>query len=190
MSVPLLIWPVPIYKDGRKPVITDSYGYSEERGRLHAGIDIMYPRIPSDGGVYGVVQTPEFSRKSFMPFGIPAVAVADGKVKISALIGTGFQINLDHGSFTSQYFHLRKSFVREGQTIVKGQPLGEIGFNPIGYKLSHLHFQIKIDGNTVDPAPFFTKAQFVHNPWRNSIRWGVTTLGLLSVGWLLYKRKR
>lgn len=187
-TLPLLAWPVPLLVGGRKPRITDSFGYSEIRGRVHEGVDIMYPRLPSDGGKEDVAVLPIYARRSFMPFGVPAIAVANGQVIIVKKIGTGIVINVDHKGWVSQYFHLRSAAVKDGQYVAKGQALGEIGFDPSGYALNHLHFQIKIEGEIVDPEPYLRKAQFAVNPWHVGIGIG-TVLSLVGM-WFLYKKFR
>jgi len=171
----MLVFPVPIFKDGRKPIVTDSFGFKEARGRVHEGLDIMYPRIPEDGGAQGKIVLPFFGRRAYMPSRIPALAVDSGTVTVAARIGTGIQISVKHQDFTSQYFHLRTMKVREGDQVRRGQPLGEIWNNPIGFRLNHLHFQIRKSRRVVDPAPFLKNAVFVKNPWHRPFLVSVAT---------------
>jgi murein DD-endopeptidase MepM/ murein hydrolase activator NlpD len=54
---------------------------------------------------------------------------------------------------TTLYAHQAAFGVHPGDFVVKGQPIGVIG--ETGYATGpHLHFEVRIDGNPVDPAPF------------------------------------
>lgn len=145
-----LIYPVPRHPDGRAPKISSGYRTSDRP--THKGVDIMYRRVDSDGGPPNGGQLPSHSRRHFMPSGLPALCIAPGSVKISKEIGTGGYVVVDHGAgLTSQYMHLFNRRVAVGQSVRAGQVLGEIGFNPSGFKLIHLHFQLRQDGELLDP---------------------------------------
>jgi hypothetical protein len=86
------------------------------------------------------------------------VAFADGKVTNSKYSsnGGGEFIQIDHGNGQyTRYLHLKKGSraVKVGETVKKGQVLGYMGAtgNVTG---AHLHFDINIDGNYVDPIPY------------------------------------
>jgi murein DD-endopeptidase MepM/ murein hydrolase activator NlpD len=82
-------------------------------------------------------------------------ATADGKV-ISAEKNGGYGnfILIDHGNgYTSGYGHLLKFRVKEGDRVTRGQVIGFIG-NTGRSTGSHLHYEISVDGKTIDPYNF------------------------------------
>jgi murein DD-endopeptidase MepM/ murein hydrolase activator NlpD len=86
-------------------------------------------------------------------------ATADGKV-ISAEKNGGYGnfILIDHGNgYTSGYGHLLKFGVKEGDHVARGQVIGFIG-NTGRSTGSHLHYEISVDGKTIDPYNFLKVA--------------------------------
>lgn len=84
------------------------------------------------------------------------IAFDDGVVKISKYSATaGEYVQIDHGSYTTRYLHMKKGSrtVKVGDKVFQGQVLGYMGAtgNVTG---AHLHFDIKINGAFVDPAPY------------------------------------
>lgn len=70
--------------------------------------------------------------------------------------GYGNKIDIDHGNgLHTWYCHLSKIGVHEGQRVVKGGPIGEVGSTGEATG-PHLHYQIMQNGNPIDPAPFLT----------------------------------
>lgn len=104
------------------------YGY----GKFHEGIDFA------------------------MPSGTPLYAVADGKVaKVKVeFFGYGNQVVIDHGfGYKTRYAHMKKIAVHEGQTLVRGQYIGESG-NSGKSTGSHLHYEVHFKGKPVNPYDF------------------------------------
>lgn len=105
------------------------------------------------------------------------IAFADGIVKISKNSSSaGEYVELNHGSCYTRYLHMKKGSrtVKVGQAVKKGQILGYMGAtgNVTG---AHLHFDIKVNNEFVDPAPYlkgekeFNKADFnVVREWQVS----------------------
>lgn len=87
--------------------------------------------------------------------GIPGQAVnasAAGKVVYSGggLRGYGKLIIIKHNNtYLSAYAHNNKLLVKEGQTVVKGQKIAEMGSTDSS--LVKLHFEIRKNGKPVDP---------------------------------------
>ncbi len=116
-------------------VISSRYGKRALNG-WHNGIDLCRP-----GGSMGA----------------PVVAAESGKV-----IHTGYQsmggyvIMIDHGNgITTLYAHLKagSTCVRAGQYVTRGQQIAQIGNT--GYVTgAHLHFEVRVNGNRVNPAPY------------------------------------
>lgn len=108
----------------------------ERHGRLHAGVDIAAPA------------------------GVPVTAVADGVVVGEGLsAGYGRFVEVRHlDGLTSFYGHLggvRKG-VRKGLAVRAGQPIARIG-NTGTSTGPHLHFEIRHDGEPVNPLYFMNR---------------------------------
>ena len=71
----------------------------------------------------------------------------------------GGWIKIAHGSGAETvYVHVRRIFVSRGDTVRPGQRIGRIS-GPVGNAVEpQLHLEIRIDGTSVDPAPFFERA--------------------------------
>lgn len=84
--------------------------------------------------------------------GEPVTASAAGKVVYSGagLRGYGKLIIIKHNNtYLSAYAHNNKILVKEGQTVAKGQKIGEMGSTDTD--LVRLHFEIRKNGKPVDP---------------------------------------
>jgi lipoprotein NlpD len=114
-------------------------------------------RWPADGSVIGrfssgdAIPGIEIAGKS----GDVVRAAADGVVVYSGngLVGYGELVIIKHSdSFLSAYGHNRKRLVKEGQRVSAGQPIAEMGST--GATRDELEFQIRKDGNPVDPLGY------------------------------------
>ncbi len=136
-----LVWtatPTPVRDLGRparptKTRITGHYGtarvFNNERRSVHYGMDF--------GGRIGT----------------PVYATATGKVVMSSMRwGSGGTLILDHGGglFTT-YFHLSKRRVKLGQTVTKGQRIGDVGRSG-RVTGPHLHFGVALRAAYADGA--------------------------------------
>lgn len=122
----------------RKPVegtITSNYGMRTHpiKGgrRQHQGIDIAAAK------------------------GTPISSVLPGKVIFAGeQRGYGNIVYVDHGNGTvTRYAHMSAISVKKGQAVSKGTKLGEVGStgNSTG---NHLHFEVRVNGKSVDPRPY------------------------------------
>ncbi|WNL47898.1 peptidoglycan DD-metalloendopeptidase family protein [Dyella sp. BiH032] len=87
--------------------------------------------------------------------GDPVRAAADGVVVYSGngLVGYGELVIIKHNdSFLSAYGHNSKRLVKEGQRVSAGQQIAEMGST--GASRDELQFQIRRDGNPVDPLGY------------------------------------
>ena len=128
----MFIWPI-VGAYG----INSDYGY--RWGKLHAGIDL---------GMGNAAGT---------SLGKPVVAVAPGVVTVAAVHSSyGYYVIIDHGGgMQTLYAHCYENslMVVPGQTVVAGQPIAKVGST--GYSTGpHLHFEVRINGNRVDPKPY------------------------------------
>jgi len=88
--------------------------------------------------------------------GDPVVAARDGKVVYSAVgpRGYGQLIMVKHdAAFVTAYAHNSKLLVKEGQSVKRGQVIAHMGRTESDRV--KLHFELRRNGNAVDPAPYF-----------------------------------
>jgi len=118
-------------------VVTSKYGWRTislyGTAKFHAGIDIGAAMgtaiVASDGG--NVI-----------------VSTYDG--------GYGNYVMINHGDGRSTlYGHMSSRAVSVGQTVTKGQVIGYVGStgNSTG---PHIHFEIRVNGGTVNPLKYFS----------------------------------
>ncbi|HEX7001741.1 MAG TPA: LysM peptidoglycan-binding domain-containing protein [Trueperaceae bacterium] len=117
--------------------ITSRYGYRQLRisgSNWHAGLDI-------DGNT-----------------GDPIVAATSGKVTYSGWMGGyGNLVIVESGSTEYYYGHASQLLVSEGDWVEAGATIALVGStgNSTG---SHLHFEVRVDGDPVDPLPMLEAA--------------------------------
>ena len=91
------------------------------------------------------------------PVGSPVVAPAAGRVSLIGLESQGFRVHgniigLDHGQgVTSVFLHLSRIYVREGDLVRAGQPIGAVGSTGASTG-PHLHWGFYVQGEAVDPT--------------------------------------
>ncbi|HWK68346.1 MAG TPA: M23 family metallopeptidase [Rhizobiaceae bacterium] len=89
------------------------------------------------------------------PSGSPALVTAPGTVtKAGWNGGYGRMVEVDHGNgFSTRYGHLSKIRVKVGQKLSIGNTVGDVGSS--GRSTGpHLHYEIRREGNAVDPVRF------------------------------------
>jgi lipoprotein NlpD len=87
--------------------------------------------------------------------GDPVIASAPGRVVYSGsgLRGYGKLVIIKHNkTYLSAYAHNKDILVKEGQSVVRGQKIAEIGNTDTD--VSKLHFEIRKLGKPVDPAKY------------------------------------
>jgi len=88
------------------------------------------------------------------PTGTAVGAAAGGKVIHAGPAGTyGNLVTVRHeNGYETRYAHLSAVNVKEGDTVQPGQQIGAVGST--GYSTGpHLHFEVRHEGKTIDPAP-------------------------------------
>lgn len=84
--------------------------------------------------------------------GTPVLAASDGEVVYSgnSLKGYGNLVIIKHKkNFLTAYAHNRKNIVKEGDRVVVGQRIAEMGKS--GTNKVKLHFEVRQDGKPIDP---------------------------------------
>ncbi len=109
--------------------VTSPFGY--RWGRLHAGVDI--------GAGYGT----------------PIHAAASGRVILAGWEGGyGNYTCIDHGGgLATCYAHQSSFAVSAGASVAQGQVIGYVGNTGHSFG-AHLHFEVRINGNPVDPLGY------------------------------------
>ena len=125
------LWPLSGYY-----TITSPYGYrihpTLKVNKLHTGIDIDAPS------------------------GAPVLAANSGTVVLAGYnSGYGNYVIIDHGGgYATLYAHASSLNVSKGQTVKKGQTIMKVGST--GFSTGpHLHFEILVNGSTVNPMSYF-----------------------------------
>lgn len=87
--------------------------------------------------------------------GEPVRATAPGKVVRAGRWGWyGNMVEIDHGlGFRTRYAHMDKVFVTNGDTVRSGDKIGTVG-NSGRSTGPHLHYEIRVRGQAVDPMKF------------------------------------
>lgn len=87
--------------------------------------------------------------------GTPITAAASGTVVYAGGHPQyGKMIDIDHGNgLASRYAHASRLFVKEGDLVIRGQKIAEVGST--GRSTGpHLHFEVRLDGVPQNPARF------------------------------------
>jgi murein DD-endopeptidase MepM/ murein hydrolase activator NlpD len=92
--------------------------------------------------------------------GTTIVAAASGKVIYAGEHpGYGKMVDIDHGNgLVSRYGHASKLLVKEGDLVMRGQKIAEIGST--GHSTGpHLHFEVRLNGVAQNPERFLQAAR-------------------------------
>ncbi len=128
----------------RKPLsgplqVTSLFGYRPDpflgRPALHSGVDLRDD------------------------YGAPVKATAAGVVTVAGPQGGyGNLVEIDHGGgMATRYGHLSAIDVAPGQQVTPGTSIGRVGST--GRSTGpHLHYEVRVDGEAVDPARFLKAA--------------------------------
>lgn len=117
--------------------VSMSSGYGPRWGRMHEGIDFT----PGEGA--------------------PIQSIADGTVRIATEQGGGYGVTvyidhvIDGQVITSHYSHMQYGSlkVKAGDTVKVGDIVGLTGNTGHSFG-AHLHFEIIVNGKTIDPLPW------------------------------------
>jgi murein DD-endopeptidase MepM/ murein hydrolase activator NlpD len=100
-------------------------------GKLHAGIDLA----TAEGTPYKAVHSGTVTQAGYMG-------------------GYGYAITIKNTDGTEAiYAHSRRLLVKVGDEVKAGQVIGEVGSTGASYG-THLHLEIHVNGQPVDPIPF------------------------------------
>lgn len=109
-------------------ILTSPYGM--RWGRMHWGMDLAARR------------------------GTPVKAAAAGEVLYAGWRGSyGLLVIVRHGNFSTYYGHLSQICVSEGDELLQGDLVGQVGSTGRAYG-EHLHFEVEVLGKKINPAQF------------------------------------
>lgn len=138
--------PVKLTIPSRKPVenfkLTSSYGFRSDpfqgRRARHKGLDMAGP------------------------IGTPIYATADGIVGRSQWVnGYGNYIEINHGNeIQTRYGHMSRLNVKANTRVKSGDLIGFMGSTGRSTG-SHLHYEVRIAGEAVNPIPFMQSGDFL-----------------------------
>ena len=113
-------------------------GFGQRWGRAHQGVDMAAPT------------------------GTPVLAPGDGVVTFAGRAsGYGNLVKIEHALGTeTRYGHLSKIHVKVGQNVSHGLLIGDIG-NTGRSTGPHLHYEVRVNGKSVNPMSFIKAAQNV-----------------------------
>jgi len=91
--------------------------------------------------------------------GEPILSTAEGIVVRAGWVnGYGNFIEIDHGrGISTRYGHLSRVQVRPGDRVVAGDQIGKMGSTGRSTG-THLHYEVRVDGQAVDPMPYLRAA--------------------------------
>ena len=133
--------PIDVYLEHLEPLTlewpadgTMTDGYGPRWGRMHLGIDV------------GILQS------------LDVRAATSGTVTAAGWLrgyeGYGNVVTVDVGSgYSLLYAHLARSHVVPAQWLAAGDSVGEAGCTG-SCTGTHLHFELRLNGVPIDPAPF------------------------------------
>ncbi|MDB5669911.1 MAG: family metallopeptidase [Alphaproteobacteria bacterium] len=141
--------------------------------------------IPSAEPVHGTsftsgfgVRTDPFRGRAAMhpgidlagPIGSPIYATADGTVDRAEWNSGGYGnlVEIDHGhGIQTRYGHLTRYIVAAGQKVKRGDLIAYMGSTGRSTG-SHLHYEVRIDGQAVNPVPFLQSAAYLQSVQRRA----------------------
>jgi lipoprotein NlpD len=89
--------------------------------------------------------------------GQPVRAACSGRIVYvgNGIRGYGNLIIIKHDdSFLSAYAHTREVAVHEGEEVLRGQAIAQMGLGP--HQSPVLYFEIRLNGKSVDPLPYLS----------------------------------
>jgi murein DD-endopeptidase MepM/ murein hydrolase activator NlpD len=137
--------------------------------RIMPHLPLRYPLVgdAAMSSPFGYRPDPFLGRPALHPgvdlvqsYGAEIKATAIGRVSHAGPMGGyGNAVEIDHGNgIATRYGHMSEVLVEEGQMVKPGDTIGRIGST--GRSTGpHLHYEVRLDGEPVDPERFLTAAR-------------------------------
>ena len=156
----------------KRSINLETLSYNQIESKLEDNLDyyLHYPAIhpvskekSRISSTYGFRIDPYSRTKRFhegddfsSKIGEDVIATANGIVRTSKRNGSfGNYIEIDHGyGFITVYGHLSNRHVRKGDTVVRGQKIGEVG-NTGRSTAPHLHYEVLYKNKHTNPKKYY-----------------------------------
>ncbi len=93
------------------------------------------------------------------PGNTPVLAPAGGTARTWWNYGGGRMVAIAHGGgVETRYAHLMRALVGNGEAVSAGEQIGLVGSTGALITGAHLHYEVLLNGQTVDPAPYLVGA--------------------------------
>ncbi len=151
--------------------LDDLQALAQDKEKMALSIPAIWPidrrKMRGSLGAFGMRNHP-IRKRFIMHYGVdmggrvgdPVYATGNGRVVVEPENrGTGYgrQVLLDHGfGYRTRYAHLNKALVIPGQTVRRGEQIGELG-NTGTSTGPHLHYEVMYMGKHVDPVNYFRR---------------------------------
>ncbi len=132
-------------------------------------LPLRYPLVgeAATSSPFGYRADPFLGRPALHP-GVDLIQPSGSEIKSTAIGrvvhagpmgGYGNCVEIDHGNgVATRYGHMSEVLVSEGQTVKAGEAIGRLGST--GRSTGpHLHYEVRVDGEAVDPERFLTAAR-------------------------------
>ena len=145
--------------------VSEIRGYIAEQKDIHLATPIGWPVAGTLSSPYGYRNHPVHEEKKFhtgvdisVPSGSAVKATAQGIVSFAGWTeNSGIVVVIEHGhGFSTAYAHNRKSLVRVGQRIARGEAIALSGSTGVSTG-PHVHYEIWKNGRPADPAGFLAR---------------------------------
>jgi murein DD-endopeptidase MepM/ murein hydrolase activator NlpD len=136
----------------------------ERRDDGSRGVPTLWPVRGLVTSPFGIRTSPYGDEREMHPgmdisarYGLPVAAAGGGQVIFAGRdSGYGGLVIIDHGAqLDTLYAHLSALYVREGQKVRSGQPIGAVGATGRATG-AHLHYEVRVNGSPVDPRRYLT----------------------------------
>jgi murein DD-endopeptidase MepM/ murein hydrolase activator NlpD len=145
--------------------VMDIKKYIAEQKDLYLATPVGFPAPGRISSSYGYREHPKSGEEKFhsgldisVPLGTQVKATADGIVSFAGWTpGGGNTVVVEHGhGFSTAYAHNRKTIVRIGQRVGRGDAVALSGSTGISTG-PHIHYEVWRDGRHVNPNTFLTR---------------------------------
>ena len=149
--------------------LDDTQDLAENKEEFSTVIPAIWPidrtKLKNVSSLYGMRKHPRYGYWKMhegvdlsAPKGTPVYATGNAVVTRSSWQpGYGQLIELNHGfGYKTRYGHLSKRYVSPGDSVTRGQVIGEVGNTGVSSG-SHLHYEVRFRDKTINPIHYFNK---------------------------------
>ena len=149
--------------------LDDTQDMAETKEEFSTVIPAIWPidrtKLRSVSSLFGMRKHPRYGYWKMhegvdlaAPKGTPVYATGNGIATMATWKpGYGQVIELNHGfGYKTRYGHLSKMYISKGDSVTRGQVIGEVGNTGVSSG-SHLHYEVRFRDNTINPVHYFNK---------------------------------